>query len=93
MFTLHGISRSCTIIVGFLMMCDVVPDNRLVRVASGWLISESLLHILIALYFRYISVDWLWIQIFGASVTFIIGIVVVAWVPESPKWLHKKGRY
>lgn len=56
-------------------------------VSTLLLVFEQLVAILIALYFKYFSKNWLYLQIFGVCVNFIaiIGSVII---PESPEYLY-----
>ena len=93
MFFFLGVSRAYTMLIGFLIMAEVAPEGVVHWIAASWLAVESLIPAIIAIYFRYISIDWIWIQVFGLGITFFALIAVTCWVPESPKWLYKQGKY
>ena len=46
--------------------------------------------VIISVYYRYISKEWLPLQIFGVVMTFASAIALYI-VPESPKYLYSKG--
>ena len=48
--------------------------------------------IILAVYFRFISREWLYLQLvyLGLNVASVLAIIIV---PESPKYHYSKGRY
>lgn len=48
--------------------------------------------VILSVYFRFVSKDWLPFQIFGVGITFM-SVAAMACVPESPKYLYSKGMY
>ena len=48
--------------------------------------------VIISLYFWFISKNWLYLQIYGAFITFLSAFCLYM-VPDSPKYLYSKGRY
>jgi hypothetical protein len=48
--------------------------------------------ILLSIYFRYITKDWLWFQIYGV-IALSVSTLACFILPESPKFLYSYKRY
>ena len=71
---------------------ELTPESRQVIVAGVYSCWDSCLTILIAtLYFRFISDEWLWEALFG-YVLQVICVILVWFLPESPKFLIELNR-
>jgi hypothetical protein len=54
--------------------------------------ADSVTLVLVALYNRYVSRNWIYFQILGVTLTFV-SLVTLAAIPDSPKYLYSKGRF
>lgn len=93
MFFLHGVAHSITTVAGFSMMCDVCNENIIGLVGSLFNCMDGSTYIFLTVYFRYISKNWLYPQIVGLVLTVIPAVAVSLLIPESPKWLFRKGKF
>ena len=93
MFFIHGLSTGIRPLVGFCMICDFCPEKYASYLGAFWNSMEGIIYIYLTIYFRFISKNWLWPQVFGVCLSFVTITLVYLWIPESPKWLYKKQRY
>lgn len=56
-------------------------------VSTLLLVADSLVAVIIAFYFKIISKNWIWLQIFGITVN-AVAIFGCAIIPESPEYLY-----
>jgi len=54
--------------------------------------ADSVTLVLVALYNRYVSRDWIYFQILGVALTFL-SLVTLAAIPDSPRYLYSKDRF
>jgi MFS family permease len=78
--------------VPFTYMCELVPERHRQIIGSVLLFADATTIGLIAVYFRFISKQWLYFQYFSLGLN-LIATVVILFVPESPKYLHGRGSY
>jgi MFS family permease len=93
MFFLHGVSHALVTVAGFCLNCDFAPETTHNMISAVWNMTDASSGIFLTLYFRYVSKNWVWPQLFGIIVTILSGMGILLWVPESPKWLYREGRY
>lgn len=62
-------------------------------IGACWNCMEGAIYVYLTLYFRYVSKNWLYPEIWGAFTAFVSGLIILFWVPESPKWYYKKARF
>jgi Sugar (and other) transporter len=77
-----GIYNGC-----YINVCEYVHTKWKNKVCTLLLVFDMLTCILIGVYWRYISKDWLYLQIF-ALVTNLIAAVGLFTIPESPEYLY-----
>jgi hypothetical protein len=53
---------------------------------------DGMTAILVTLYFKFVSVEWVFVQMFGISLA-TFSLIALLWLPESPKFLYNKGRH
>lgn len=56
------------------------------------MLGDGMTMILLSVYFRYISKEWIYFQIYGIILLGLASIAVF-WVPESPKFLYSLKKY
>ena len=56
------------------------------------LFSDAATMAILAIYFRFISKNWLWFQLFSLGLNIFSAFSLFA-IPESPKFLHSKQQY
>ena len=50
--------------------------------------NEGMVYIYLTIYYRYISKNWIPTLIFAISLQSLTILLIVLWVPESPRWLY-----
>ena len=53
---------------------------------------DAVTEVIISLYFWFVTKDWIYLQVYGAFITFLSAICLSI-VPDSPKYLYSKGRF
>ncbi|TNV79680.1 hypothetical protein FGO68_gene574 [Halteria grandinella] len=92
LFFFLGLTRPGKMQVAFVYVSEMVPERYRRRVGSFILFFDGGSLIMFALYFKYISKSWLYFQIWALLMS-IVSTLVLFKIPESPKFLIKKGRF
>jgi len=92
-FFTHGLATSVRALVGFCIMCDFAPESAHSMIGSCWNVAEGLTYIWLTIYYRYISKNWVWPEVFSLGMIVVSWTLILVWMPESPKWLYKKGKF
>ena len=79
-------------IIMYVYLLELVPTRKQTSVGTALLIADGSTMIILSLYFRFISRNWLWFQIFALSLT-SVSFCVTLLAPESPKYLYSYKRY
>ena len=90
---IHGVSTAGRVTAGYCMMSDFSPKKYQSILGSLWNVSEGLVVIYLTIYFRYISPNWYWVEIFAISQGTICLLILIFLIPESPKWLYDNKKY
>lgn len=78
--------------VVFVYICELVPNKYRSKIGSFILFMDCTTIAIYALYFRYISKQWLYL--WSVNVGLItLATISLFFMPESPKYLHSKGRF
>ena len=78
--------------VVFTYVGELVPLRNRTLVSSVLLFADATTIGVIALYFLYVSKNWLYFQYFSLALN-VVAIFALLKIPESPKYLHSCGRY
>lgn len=91
---LLGLTNPGKISIGYVYLLELIPAAWQTYAGTAFLIADGTTTVLVALYFRYISKDWLWFQVFFFSLMTLATLACFL-VPESPKYLYgyRKFRY
>jgi hypothetical protein len=90
-FTLMGVCQLKNS-VSYVWMFDLL-ETRHKSIACGILNAfDNMTLGLTAVYYMFISRNWIYLQFFMSSVAFLCTLAVLIFVPESPKWHLIKGR-
>jgi hypothetical protein len=76
--------------VGFVFAGEMFSEKYRSTIGSIILFSDSATMIFLPLYFRLISKNWLYFQLFYLILS-IFSTLALFWMPESPKYLLGKG--
>lgn len=92
LFGLLGLCTPGKSNIAYIYVMEIVPKKMTTPVGTVLLIADGSTMIFLTIYFRYISKNWLYFQIFCislSSVAFLIALVC----PESPKYLFSYKKY
>ena len=78
--------------VGFVYAGEMFPEKYRSIIGSIMLFTDSATMIILPLYFKFISKNWLYLQLFYFILSFISSLCLFL-IPESPKYLLSKGLY
>jgi hypothetical protein len=92
MFFLLGLCTPGKSNIAYVYLLELVPTKWQTYVGTSLLIADGSTMILLSLYFRFITRDWLGFQIFGLALTTFsfVGSLIA---PESPKYLYSYKRF
>lgn len=79
--------------VGYCFMVEMAPEKYAGMMGTVWDVSESVVYIILTVYFRYINKNWHYIIAFATILNFIAITLIVCFIPESPKWLYDQKKY
>jgi len=92
MYFLLGLTTPGKVNIGYVFLLELVPTVWQTYVGTVLLIADGSTMIFLSIYFRYISKDWFWFQlfciIFSTLATFACFLA-----PESPKYLYSYQRF
>lgn len=89
---LLGMSITARYYVGYTYNLEYQPKYMHVTVSIIQFSAESIVYILNIVYFRYISNDWVWLQIPNIVLSGL-GVCWILLLPETPRYLCAKKRY
>lgn len=78
--------------IAYIYLLELVPTKMQTYVGTAMLIADGSTMIILSIYFRFISKDWLGFQIFALCLT-TVSFLVTLLVPESPKYLYSYKKY
>ena len=78
--------------IAYIYLLELTPVKWQTYVGTMLLFADGFTMIAISLYFRYISKDWLWYDVYALAMTAFafFGSLIV---PESPKYLYSYKKY
>ena len=86
-FTCPGKCNIC-----YVYLLEFLPLKMQTYVGTALLFADGSTMIFLSLYFRFISKNWLWFQIFALSFA-TLAFLVTFIAPESPKYLFSYKKY
>lgn len=89
---LLGMSSVGRATVGYLYMMELSPLKQQTIIGTLLQIFNTLVTIMACVYFYFISKQWVWFEVTGAVINFIV-IICVYFMPESPKYLHAQKKW
>ena len=92
MFFFLGLTCPAKANITYVYLLEFAPNKFQTYLGTMLLFADGSTTILISLYFRFISKDWLGFQIFGLVLTFL-STFALFFVPESPKYLWSAKKY
>lgn len=92
MFLLLGLTNPGKSNVCYIFLLEFIPKKWQTPVSTLLLFADGSTMIFLSLYFRFVSKNWLWFQIFTLSLT-TVAFIVILFAPESPKYLYSFKRY
>ena len=75
-----------------MYICELLPKKAQTPITSLWNVQEVGIYVFAVIYFWKISTHWFWF-IFIGLIFQCISIVMMLFMPESPRWLINVGRY
>ena len=86
-----GALSTIRIQIAYVYMMELLPKHMQTPVTSGWNVQEAMVYVIATIYFWKISKLWYPFVAIG-YVWNIISIILMYWVPESPRWLVSAGK-
>ena len=87
-----GLLSSIRVQVGYVYLLELMPKKGQTPVTSIWNVQEVMIYVLAIIYFWKISTHWFWFCLFGL-VFQSVSVILMFWVPESPRFLITSGKY
>ena len=91
LYLCFGMLCSVRIQVGYVYLTEMMPKKAQTHVTSGWNVQEGMIYVIGTLYFWKVSKHWFWYCLIG-YIWNIISVVLLVWMPESPRYLVSVGR-
>ena len=66
-FFINGVSNGGRSTSGYCLMVEIAPLKYQNFMGTVWNMSEGMVYIYLTIYYRYISKNWVWTLVFGAS--------------------------
>lgn len=92
LFFLLGLCTPGKSNIAYVYLLELVPTDWQTYVGTMLLFADGSTMIFLSIYFRYISKDWLWFQIFALSLS-AVAFIGTFLAPESPKYLYSYSRF
>lgn len=92
LFFFLGLSTPGKSNIAYVYLLELVPTDWQTYVGTALLFADGSTMIILSLYFRYLTKDWLAFQIYGISAT-ALAFFAVMLAPESPKYLYSYKKY
>eukprot|EP00347_Sterkiella_histriomuscorum_P019689 403340662 len=92
LFFFLGMCQTGKISTVYVMMLELIPQFSTTILGTIVQLLDGATLIWSSIYFRYISKDWLWFQVFGLC-TCGVACVLQFFLPESPKYQYSKRNY
>jgi MFS family permease len=78
--------------IAYVYLLEFVPTKMQTYVGTALLIADGSTMIILSIYFRFISKDWLGFQVFALCIS-TVAFLVTLLAPESPKYLYSYKKY
>ncbi len=92
LFFLLGLTCTGKSSTGYVYLMELIGAKWQAWASVYMMLLDSITMIMLAVYFKYITKEWMYFQIFGITLLTLASIAVY-WVPESPKLLHSQKKY
>ena len=88
-----GLCAAGRVSVGFLYVMEVIPTAS--RGFISFLLGsiDCMTMIYATVYFKYLTHDSIYWELFSGCQNILMLILVLYYLPESPRWLYEKGQY
>ena len=87
-----GFSSSIRVTVGYVYIMELLPKKAQTPITSFWNIQEVSIYMLAVIYYWQFNASWFWFVLIGV-VFQVISIIMLLFMPESPRYLVTAGRY
>ena len=91
-FFLLGVCVCGSSNICYVYLLELIPSKLYTTVGTILLFADGSTLIFLSIYFRYISKDWLWFQIYGISIS-TLSFICCCFAPESPKYYYSMKKY
>ena len=73
-------------------MVELAPEKYKNILGTIWNMNEGMIYIYLTIYYQ-INKNWFWTIAFAAALQFITVLLIIFFIPESPKWLYNVKQY
>jgi MFS family permease len=78
---------------GYAYFIELAPERYMKLTGTLWLIMDGSTYLWLTIYYRWIAKDWIPTIEFAVAYIFVCLLILLFYIPESPKWLYDKKRY
>eukprot|EP00347_Sterkiella_histriomuscorum_P020221 403338627 len=92
LFFFFGLSSAGKSSNGYIYMMELIPQKNQTLIGTLMNFADGSTMIIMSLYFRFISKNWMYYQICGLFATFI-AFIACFFIPESPKYYYANNKF
>ncbi|CDW78574.1 solute carrier family member 5 [Stylonychia lemnae] len=87
-----GLTSVAKVGTSYVYLLELVPQKSVTAISTIVLFADGSTMIWISLYYKFISNEWLYLQIFGITITGLSNVTMLL-MPESPKFFYSIKKY
>lgn len=93
MFLIMGIGLT-GFLVGYTLITEIVPSSSIPLIIATYMSIDDIINAIFpSIYFIWISKDWRWMYYSNLAIIVLPQLLVVYWLPKSPKLCIEKREF